>query len=41
MRTALLFLAGATLVSACTTTDEIIIDQKGVNMASYEADLAD
>ncbi len=41
MRTPLLFLAGATLLSACTTTDEIIIDQKGVNMASYEADLAD
>ena len=27
-------------VAACTTTDEIIIDKKGVSMASYEADLA-
>lgn len=26
---------------ACTTTDEIIIDKKGVNMASYAADKAD
>ncbi len=33
--TLLLSLAG------CTTTDEIIIDRKGVNMASYEADLAE
>ena len=24
--------------TACTTTDEIIIDRKGVNMARYEAD---
>lgn len=28
-------------VAACTTTDEIIIDKKGVSMASYEADLAE
>jgi outer membrane lipoprotein SlyB len=28
-------------VTACTTTHEIIIDRKGVNMASYEADLAE
>ena len=27
-------------VIACTTTDEIIIDKKGVNMAHYEEDLA-
>lgn len=25
---------------SCTTTDEIIIDEKGVNMAAYEQDLA-
>jgi outer membrane lipoprotein SlyB len=25
----------------CTTTDEIIIDKKGVNMAAYEQDLAE
>lgn len=31
----------AILASACTTTDEIIIDQKGVNMTRYEADLAE
>jgi hypothetical protein len=36
-------LAGAVLVSlgACTTTDEIIIDRKGVNMAQYEVDRAE
>ena len=28
-------------VLACTTTDEIIIDKKGVNLARYEADLAE
>jgi outer membrane lipoprotein SlyB len=28
-------------ISACTTTDEIIIDRKGVNMARYEQDLAE
>jgi outer membrane lipoprotein SlyB len=28
-------------ISACTTTDEIIIDRKGVNMAQYEKDLAE
>jgi hypothetical protein len=27
-------------VSACTTTSEIIIDEKGVNMSNYEQDLA-
>lgn len=38
----LLLIAGLAIgVTACTTTDEIIIDQKGVNMASYEADLAE
>ncbi|WP_279249683.1 glycine zipper domain-containing protein [Candidatus Marimicrobium litorale] len=29
------------LLSACTTTDEIIIDQKGVNMNAYNQDLAE
>ncbi len=28
-------------LAACTTTDEIIIDRKGVNMAAYEQDLAE
>lgn len=28
-------------VAACTTTDEIIIDEKGVNMVAYEQDLAE
>ena len=29
------------VLAACTTTDEIIIDKKGVNMSRYEEDLAD
>lgn len=36
---------GATLtffmLTACTTTDEIIIDQKGVNMSGYQQDLTE
>jgi outer membrane lipoprotein SlyB len=28
-------------LAACTTTDEIIIDQKGVNMTAYQKDLAE
>ena len=28
-------------LTACTTTDEIIIDQKGVNMTAYQQDLAE
>ncbi len=28
------------MLGGCTTTDEIIIDKKGVNMAAYEQDLA-
>ena len=28
-------------LAACTTTDEIIIDKKGVDMSRYSADLAD
>jgi outer membrane lipoprotein SlyB len=36
-------LAAAMLLSlsACTTTDEIIIDKKGVDMSRYEQDLAE
>ena len=34
-------IASILLVTACTTTNEIIIDQKGVNMSNYEDDLAD
>lgn len=41
MRKRALFGLIAVLASACTTTDEIIIDQKGVNMARYETDLAE
>jgi outer membrane lipoprotein SlyB len=29
------------LIAGCTTTDEIIIDRKGVNMSAYEQDLAE
>lgn len=37
-----LFATGLLLTCvACTTTDEIIIDKKGVNMARYEQDLAE
>lgn len=28
-------------LTACTTTDEIIIDEKGVNMTTYQQDLAE
>lgn len=31
----------AMLAGACTTTDEIIIDKKGVNMTRYSADLVE
>ena len=31
----------ALTLAACTTTDEIIIDQKGVDMAAYQQDLAE
>jgi uncharacterized protein YcfJ len=39
-RTAGILITLATL-SACTTTDEIIIDKKGVDMSAYEQDLAE
>ena len=29
------------VIIACTTTDEIIIDQKGVNMSAYQKDLSE
>ncbi|NIP19292.1 MAG: glycine zipper family protein [Xanthomonadales bacterium] len=29
------------MLVGCTTTDEIIIDRKGVNMSQYDEDLAD
>ncbi len=38
--TAIAILALSAL-TACTTTDEIIIDQKGVNSAAYQQDLAE
>ncbi len=28
-------------IAGCTTTDEIIIDERGVNMTAYEQDLAE
>ncbi|QFU77249.1 glycine zipper family protein [Halioglobus maricola] len=31
----------ALVLAACTTTDEIIIDRKGVDQAKYEQDLAE
>lgn len=34
-------LALLAFATACTTTDEIIIDRKGVNEAQYEVDLAE
>ncbi|MEM1153196.1 MAG: glycine zipper domain-containing protein [Pseudomonadota bacterium] len=34
-------IAAVALLSACTTTDEIIIDQKGVDMSRYNDDLAE
>ncbi len=33
--------ATALLLAGCTTTDEIIIDKKGVNMTRYSHDLAE
>ena len=34
-------LSAATLLGGCTTTDEIIIDRKGVDMARYAVDKAE
>jgi hypothetical protein len=41
MKTWPLIIGMAALAAACTTTNEIIIDQQGVNMSQYQADLAD
>ena len=41
MNRILIILVALGLAASCTTTDEIIIDEKGVNMSHYEADLAD
>ena len=39
MRRAAIMLAALAILGGCTTTDEIIIDNTGVNMAAYEPDL--
>ena len=39
MKQLIVLLLGLLLLSACTTTDEIIIDRKGVEMDQYYADL--
>lgn len=36
-----LVVASVLAVTACTTTDEIIIDERGVDMNAYHQDLAD
>ena len=41
MRTTVILTVAIALLPACTTTSEIIIDRKGVNMAVYEQDLAE
>lgn len=41
MKRCLLPLFPCLVLAACTTTDEIIIDRKGVDMARYEQDLAE
>ena len=41
MRHTIVIFMLSVVLAACTTTNEIIIDQKGVNMAQYEDDLAD
>ncbi|NND69883.1 MAG: glycine zipper family protein [Halioglobus sp.] len=41
MRAAVALCSALALITACTTTDEIIIDRKGVSMVAYEEDLAD
>ena len=41
MRRVALIGTGLLILSGCTTTDEIIIDKKGVNMTAYEQDLAE
>jgi len=41
MRAERLVLATLLVLAACTTTDEIIIDKKGVDMTRYAQDLAE
>ena len=41
MKPLLPILAALTLAAGCTSTNEIIIDEKGINMSRYEDDLAD
>lgn len=41
MKQAIALLAVLVLLAGCTTTDEIIIDKKGVDMARYDQDLAE
>jgi hypothetical protein len=41
MKYRMVMMAVTGLLAACTTTDEIIIDKKGVDMARYEQDLAE
>ncbi len=41
MKAMLLTITGIVMLVGCTTTDEIIIDRKGVNMSQYDEDLAD
>jgi len=41
MKNILAVIIGALIIAACTTTDEIIIDQKGVNMSAYQTDLTE
>ncbi len=37
----IVLIVATALLAACTTTDEIIIDRKGVDPAKYEQDLAE
>ena len=41
MKYSLVLVVATALLAACTTTDEIIIDKKGVDMARYDQDLAE
>lgn len=41
MKYSIIVLVSLFALAACTTTNEIIIDQKGVNMSAYQQDLAD
>lgn len=41
VRTFVVLIVAIALLPACTTTGEIIIDRKGVNIAAYEQDLGE